>query len=233
MGVDTKQGDKIDLNLLFTTSEGKKVRLSDLLIPNRPFIITPVYYDCPHLCGFFLNGALEAFNNLGLKIGDDFSVITVSFDTSETPIDATKKGTPFRERYHDTSLGRKGWHFLVGDPSNVDPLMKSIGFNYLPDQGEFAHSAVMVILSPEGVISQYFTGVTFNVSDVKLAVVDASKGRIGSLLDHAMLFCFRFDPYKGKYTLAASLFLRLGVILTVILISIGMAFIIKSRKINA
>ena len=109
---------------------------------------------------------------------------------------------------------KSGWHFLVGEPENVNKLMNQIGFHYIEDKGEFAHSAAIMLLTHDGEISQYFTGIDFRPFDVKLALVEASKGKVGSIIDHVLLFCFRFDPTKGRYTWAAFNIMRLGGILT-------------------
>lgn len=211
--VTTQLGAQVDFSLRFTDSNGREVALSELVTQKKPIILTPVYYSCPRLCGLVLNAFTILLNNLGLALGKDYEVLTVSFDSTETPQQAEKR----LKKYHEQLVGvaeedKKSWNFLVGQNESVEKLMKSIGFGYKDDNGEFAHSAAIMILSPTGKISQYFTDINFPAEDVRLALIEASEGKIGNAIDHFLLFCYRFDPTKGKYTLVAWNFVRLGVI---------------------
>jgi protein SCO1/2 len=225
VGVDKDRlGKTVDMNLSFTDSSGAEIRLRDLVASGRPLIITPVYYRCPRLCGFFLSGFIELLNNLTLSLGSDFNIATVSFDPEEDAQAALKQEQSFKALYKAKQPGSlAGWHFLVGKPETVTALMQQIGFKYFKDGPEYAHTAAFMILTPSGEISQYFTGIEFPAWDVRLALVEAAKGAIGSAIDHVLLFCFRFDPTKGKYTWAAFNFMRVGVILCVLSIA-AMAF---------
>lgn len=202
-GITFNRGGTVDTMLTFTDSEGRRVTLSELMLPERPTILIPAYYECPRLCGLLLEGAFKGLNALDLKLGEDYSVVTVSFNAAEGPPLAAEKAAFYRSQLVAPERSRQSWHFLVGEPDQINPLMRSIGFHFKPDQGEFAHAATLVVLTPDGKISQYLTGVTFAGFDLRLALVEASQGKIGSALDHALLFCFRFDPTKGKYTWAA------------------------------
>lgn len=216
-GLTTVLGDQVDLGLEFYTAKNEKISLSKLLSGSKPVILTPVYYGCPRLCGLVLQAFTKLLNNIDLKLGDDFEVVTVSFDSTEKPDLAAERGQNYHQLIAQNQKNPDKWHFLVGEEPNVAKLMKQIGFHYVSDKGEFAHSAVIMVLSPAGKISQYFTDINFSPSDVKLALVEASQGKIGSLIDHFLLFCYRFDPTKGKYTLAAWRFIQIGVFLCVII----------------
>lgn len=203
--IDQKLSQQLDLDLTFTNDSGSQIQLKELFVPGRPVIITPVYYHCPRLCGLLLDGALELFKKLELDIGSEYQVITVSFDPTDTyKLARDKSDKFFGELASSHQLKeRKGWDFLVGDERNVHTLMEQLGFKYLKDKDDFAHSAILVLITPEGKISRYFFGIDFPAWDVRLSLIEASQGGIGSLLDHALLLCFRFDPIKGKYAWVA------------------------------
>ncbi len=210
VGLSTELGAQIDLSLQFQDSTGETVTLQDYVSGGRPLVLVPAYYDCPRLCGLLLSGVVDALNRLKLTIGEDYQVVTVSFDTSEKPALAAKRHKTYTDRYTGEGNAALGWRFLVGDKENVYPLMNQIGFHFKPDEGEFAHTAAIMLLTPDGKISQYFSDVTFPAWDVRLALVEASQGAIGSAMDHVYLFCFRFDPTKGRYTWAAYNVARAG-----------------------
>lgn len=218
MGLSTSLGQPVDLGLEFTDSEGQKVRLKELSLKQRPLIIVPVYYSCPRLCGLLMSGVRDLLNQIELKIGQDYSVIAVSFNSEDRPEQAARRKLQYTKDFKGHGDLAAGWHFLVGEQDQIDLLMNQIGFNYRPDGKEFAHTSAMILLTPNGEISQYFTGIDFSAWDTKLALIEASQGNIGSALDHALLFCFRFDPSKGKYTWAAVNVMRAGGVLTLVLL---------------
>lgn len=201
-GLALKQGDKVNLDLVFTDSNGQRVRLGDLFAPRRPVVLIPAYYHCPRLCGLVLDGAVKLLNELEFTLGEHYQVVTLSFDSTEKPELADKTAGKYRSKFKTPVDAERGWHFLVGEPGPIRELMESVGFRYREDKGEFAHSAALILLTPKGEISQYFTGVSYSPSDFRLALVDASNGAIGSILDQVFLFCFRYDHLQGKYTWA-------------------------------
>lgn len=223
VGLSTTLGDKVDLSLEFTDSNGKTFPLSDLTASGKPILLLPVYYTCPRLCGLTLNGLVKGLNELTLELGDDYEMATVSFNSDDTPERADKRAKEFRAKFKTPELAESGWHFLVGEEKNVSELMQQIGFKYKSDKSEFSHTTALMVLTPTGEISQYFSGISFPGWDLRLALVEASKGSIGTAIDHALLFCFRFDPTKGKYTWAAFNVMRAGAILTLLLIA-GLIF---------
>lgn len=228
-GVTTKLGTQVDLENTFLDESGQTVRLRDVAKDGRPFIIIPAYYSCPRLCGLVLNGVKEVLPQVGLKLDEDFRVLTVSFDPSDTPAQALERANESRVALPDAQTAARGWRFLTGNEANVKRLMDQIGFHYLRDNGEFAHSAAIMILTPEGQISQYFTGISFTPGDVKLALVEAGRGSIGSAIDHFLLFCFRFDQTKGRYTWAAFNVMRAGGALTLVLLA-GLILFLRRRE---
>jgi len=225
----TNPGDQVDLTYKFTDSFGRDVVLSEYLEDGIPAIIVPSFYNCPRLCGLVLTGVTELLNKMNLELGQDYHVLVVSFDSTETPEHATKIREKYLSKFNGRGDANSGWHYLVGSEENVSGLMDQLGFQYLPDGDDFAHTAAIMLLTPGGKISQYFTGISFPDWDVRLALVEASQGAIGSAIDQVLLFCFRFDPNKGRYTWFALNVMRAGGSLTLLLL-FGLMFILWRRE---
>ena len=194
-------GNQIDLDLSFTLQNGEKKKISELLSKNKPLVIAPLYFECPRLCNLSQSGLLETINKNKLKLGSDYDVISISFNDKDTQKSALKYAEVYRSKLSET-LDKSAWQFAVTDKETISKLMKGIGFSFKEDKGQFIHSAGMIVLTPKGVISRYFYGIKFPPNQLRLALVEATKGKIGSSFDKIMMFCFRFDPTKGKYTLA-------------------------------
>lgn len=212
----TQLGAKIDMDLNFIAEDGTKGRLRDFAKDGRPFILAPAYYHCPSLCGLLLGAVQRLVGEMDLKLNQDYRIITVSFDLEDTTARAAARASALRSELSNAESAAEGWRFLISDGQSSATLMNQIGFHYLPDKGEFAHAAALMILTPDGQISQYFTDINAAGRDVKLALVEASRGSIGSAIDHVMLFCFRFDQTKGRYTWAAFNIMRAGGALTLV-----------------
>jgi protein SCO1 len=180
------------------------------------------------LCTEVLNGLLKAVNDINLQVGSDFDVLTVSFNSKETPSLASAKKAAYVKAYKYDGAN-KGWHFLTGTQPSIDMLTKTAGFRYVydPKSHLFAHGAAIMVLTPQGKISHYFYGVEFSARDLRLALVEASQGKIGTATDQILLFCFHYDPSQGKYSAYALNFVRLGGIITIICLGI---FIVRHRK---
>ncbi len=232
VGIFTRLGAEVTLSGNFTNSDGKTQPLREFLRPNLPTVIIPVYYRCPRLCGLTLDGVIALLNELPLSVGKEFTVLAVSFNPAEKSEEAREARAKFAQRLKqngDSDLG--GFEFLVGNQEEVSKLMDDVGFRYLPDGVDFAHSSAVMILTPQGVISQYFTGIQFSPWDVRLALVEASQGKIGNALDHLLLYCFRFDPLQGKYTWAVTGVLRIGGVLTLLCLgAVYGVFVFKGRR---
>jgi protein SCO1/2 len=225
----TQLGAKIDLNLTFTAEDGTTGPLSKFAKDGRPFILAPAYYHCPSLCGLLQGTIKRLIGEMGLVLNQDYRILMVSFDTEDTAERARARAESLWEGISDRSSAEAGWRFLVTQGDSAPTLMNQIGFKYLPDKGEFAHAAALMILTPDGQISQYFTDVNAAARDVKLALVEASRGSIGSAIDHVMLFCFRFDQTKGKYTWAAFNIMRAGGALTLLFLA-GLVLFLRRRE---
>lgn len=201
VGIIEHLGQNIDLDIRVNDESGVERSLRELAIANHPIIIVPVYFSCPRLCGLILKGVTKMIQDLGLPIGKEYSVLAVSFNSKETSALAKERSSKYLADVADLKEAPRGFRFLTGTPSNINKLMEEIGFKYTPDGDEFAHTAMLAVLSPNGMISRYFYGVIFPAQEVRMALVEASQGRIGNTLDKVMYFCFRYDHLTGKYSL--------------------------------
>ena len=228
--ISPRLGEVLDPNLTFTDSTGKTALLKDFARAERPFIVVPVYYNCPRLCGFLLDGVTKLIGELDLLLGTDYTILTVSFAATESTQLAAKRKEKFLNDIGNPPGAMDGWRFLVGTKQHIDPLMTSLGFGYKPDGEDFAHGAALFVLTPHGEISQYFTGIDFSPKDVRLALVEASKGRIGSAIDQILLFCFRFDHTQGKYTWAVVNVIRVVGALTLLFLVSLIYFLYRGAR---
>jgi len=205
VGITEHLGDQIDLNLEFTDENGKTVLLKDYFTGDLPVILNLVYYECPMLCTFVLNGLTSGLTNLKWSVGEKFRVVTLTIDPEETPELALLKKKAYLEKYKRTGTD-KNWPFLTGSAENIRQLAKQIGFGYRYDdeQKDYAHAAAIFFLTPEGQISRYLYGVQYEPRDIKLALLEASKGKIGNVVDRLLMFCYHYDPKGKKYALFAT-----------------------------
>ncbi len=197
--IEEKIGDFLDLHLRFTDEKGKEVQLSQFFQPDRPVLMSIVYYDCPNLCGLHLSGLGEAVGQLPQEFKEKFKVVVLSMDANETPALAKKKKENYMKKY---SFPEKNWSFLTGKEKNILSVSNQLGFRFRWDDKQkiFAHLPVAYILTPSGKISRYLYGVEFEAKTLRLSLVEASKGQIGSVMDRIILFCFQFDPRQARYS---------------------------------
>jgi protein SCO1/2 len=203
-------GAQAPLDLPFADESGRPVTLRQYF--GKPVILALVYYQCPSLCNLVLNGVLRSVKGLALHSGSDYEVVAVSFDPRETPEMASAK----KASYLRSGAGN-GWHFLTGPESSSKALADAVGFRYAYDalSNQYAHGSAIMILTPEGRVAQYFYGIDYPARDVRLGLVEASNGRIGSAIDQVMLYCYHYDPSNGKYGLVIMNTLRLAGLATV------------------
>jgi protein SCO1 len=215
IGFEQRLGESIGLDLGFRDETGNPVRLGDYF-GTKPVILTLAYYECPMLCGVVLDGLAQSLRALSLDIGEQFVVVTVSFDHRETPAHAAAKKAQSLRSYARPRAA-EGWHFLTGDAASIWQLTEAVGFRYAYDaeSGQFAHAAGLVVLTPQGKIARYLYGIEFAPKDLRLALVEASAGQIGSPVDQLLLFCYRYDPTTGQYGLIIMNVLRLAGLITV------------------
>jgi len=218
VGIDQNLGDDLPLELSFLDETGATVRLGDYF-GERPVILSLVYYECPMLCGVAMEGLISNLRILGLDLGRDFQIVNVSIDPGETPSIAAGKKIDYLARLGKTDeVTASGWHTLTGKQGAIDELASAIGFRYVYDElsGEYAHGAAIMVITPDGEISRYFYGVEYPAVDLRLGLVEAAAGQIGTVGDQVMLLCYRYDPVTGKYGFAIWATLRTAGALTIL-----------------
>lgn len=217
---DQRLGAELPLDAAFVDEDGRSVVLGDYF-GARPVVLTFVYYDCPMLCTLALNGLASSLGVVDLDVGREIEVVAVSFDPGEGPAEARAAKAAALARFGRPESA-SGWHFLTGGEDQIARLTEAAGFayTYLPEDDEYAHTSGIVIATPQGEISKYFFGIEYPPKDVRLALVEASSSRIGTVVDQVLLYCFRFDPEQGKYTAATLRIVRLFGALTVLALAL-------------
>jgi protein SCO1/2 len=228
VGIEQHLNQQIPPELTFHDETGKQVRLADYF-GRKPMILNLVYYQCPMLCGEVLNGLESALRVLKFDVGNQFDVLTVSFDPRETPAMATAKKAEFLKRYGRPGAAQ-GWHFLTGPQQSIDALTEAAGFQYEydPKSGQFAHTTAIMVLTPEGRIAQYYYGVEYAPKDLRLGLIQASQNKIGNLVDQVLLYCYHYDPATGKYGAVIMRILRLAGAATIL--TLGLFMVLMFRK---
>jgi protein SCO1/2 len=227
VGITDRRGEAVPLDLEFTDDTGRTVRLAEYFEPGKPVILTLNYYRCPMLCNLILNGLVDGLNGLDWSVGEEFTLLTVSFDPTEKSELAEVKKRAYLTQYTRPSA-RDGWHFLVGSAESVDALTEAVGYGLRYDEktGEYAHPSTIIFLTPKGVISLYMDDVMYEPRDLRLALVEASQGAIGSPLDQIALFvCFQYDPESNSYQPVAWKIMRSGGLLTLLTLASGLGFL--------
>jgi len=216
VGFDQRLGESVPLDLAFTDEAGRSVKLADYF-GKKPVVLSLVYYDCPMLCTLSLNGLAGALEVLSFVPGQEFEVLTVSFDSRETPALAAAKKKAYMARYRRPGA-HAGWHFLTGSDESIAALTRAVGFRYVWDEAtrQFAHPAGVVVLTPEAKISHYLFGVEYAPKDLRLALVAAASGRIGNAADRLLLYCYSYDPQNGRFSASILNIVRLLAVLTVV-----------------
>ena len=220
VGIQQNLNQQVPPDLMFTDDLGRKVRLGDYF-GQKPLILNFVYYGCPMLCGEELSGLESALRVLKFDVGKEFEVITISFDPRNTPEIAAKKKEQILRRYRRPGA-EQGWHFLVGQTGAIDAVTRAAGFQYEydPTTGQFAHSTAILVLTPPGKIAQYYYGIEYPPKDLRLALVEASQNRIGNVVDELLLYCYHYDPEKGKYSATVLRVLRLMAVATLLCLGV-------------
>jgi protein SCO1 len=214
-GVDVQEhlGELVALDAVFTDASGRTVPLRDVLPRTRPVLLTLVYYTCPLLCNLIINEQIRSMRELGLVLGKDYDAVTVSIDPRDTPAQSLE-----RRRRHLQSMGlpeTAPWNFLTGTEESIQQLAESVGFKYVYDASirQYAHPAVVTVLTPEGAVSRYLYGTSFSSKDVRFALVEAAGGRVGTSFDRVILSCFKYDTATRRYGFYIFGFLRIGALM--------------------
>ena len=230
VGITQRLGAQIPLNATFKDENGNVVRLSSYF-GKQPVVLILAYYRCPMLCSEVLSGAATALKDVGFKIGNQFQVLTVSFDPRDTPQLASDKKRTFISEYGDP-LAANGWHFLTGEKGQIDLLANAVGFNYSYDAktGQYAHAAGLIVISPKGKVAQYFYGVEFPSRDLHLAIVQSSAEKIGSFADEIILYCCKYDLGTGRYQAVISRVLQIVGAFTILIVGGGLLLFFRMDR---
>jgi protein SCO1 len=229
VGIDQKLNQSIPLSLTFHDENGQTVELAQFF-GQKPVILTLVYYNCPMLCTQVLNGVESGLKELPTDIGKQFEVVTVSIDPTESHVLAKVKQEMYVGMYGRPGAAQ-GWHFLTGEEPQIKQLADAVGFRYAydPDTKQFAHASAIMLLTPQGKISRYFYGIQYPSRDLRLGLVEASEGKIGTPVDQVLLFCYHYDPATGKYGLLISHVIQAGGALTVLILGIAMLILFRGE----
>jgi protein SCO1 len=207
-------GDRVPEEARLVDSEGQPFRLKDELHRGKPLVLALVYYRCPQLCKLTLSGLTRALRESGMKLGRDYRAVVVSIDPGETARDAAES-----KRGHMQALGvsptTPDWRFATATEAEIQALARATGFKYRYDapSKQFEHVSVSFVLSEDGRISRYLYGIENPARDMKLALVEAGKGKVGTAFDRVLLTCFKYDPAKRSYGPYALAFVRIGALL--------------------
>jgi protein SCO1/2 len=231
VGFDQNLDAQLPLDLEFTDSTGKAVKLGDYFQGDKPVVLSLGYYECPMLCSLVRNGLFESFKELDFTIGQDFQVLIVSIDPGETPDDAELKRRSSIIQY-GRSTSPEGWNFLVGSENNIRALADVIGFRYAYDAkiDEYVHPSGVVVLTPGGRVARYFFGIEFPAQTMRLGLVEAAGNKIGSPIDQLLLTCYHYDPVSGEYTVAIMNIIRMLGLGTILIIGTAMLIMLKRDR---
>lgn len=219
IGIVEHLGDTLPLDLVFNNEKGANVTLRELI--NKPTILTLVYFDCPGLCSPLLDGVSEVIEKMDLELGKDYQVLTISFNTEDTPERAVEKKQNFLKKH--SSAHSESWIYLTGDSANITKIVDAVGFKYKKAGNDWIHAAVITVLSPKGMITRYLYGTSFLPFDLKMAIVEAQKGIPRPTINRILEFCYNYDPSGRRYVLdvtkvSATIILFLAVILLITLL---------------
>jgi protein SCO1 len=215
VGIDQRLNQQVPLDLQFKDETGNTVKLGDYFQSGRPVILNLVYYTCPMLCGEELSGEASALSVLKFTPGNEYEVVSVSFNPDETPKDAAAAKQEYIARINEHlehKTNGDGWHFLTGQQAEIKQLAEAVGFRYHrdPASGQFIHATAIMIVTPTGKLAQYYYGVEYSPKDLRLGLIEASHDKIGTLVDQVLLYCYHYDPKTGRYGAVITNIIRLA-----------------------
>lgn len=221
VGIEPKIGNFVDLSTEFIDESGQTVSLGRYFQGSKPVIFSVVYFNCPSLCNYHLNGLTETMKKLKWTVGDKFELVALTMNHREGYELAAQKKQSYIDEYGRPE-SEDGWHFLTGTEENIKKITDQVGFGFswMEEKQEYAHASAAIIMTPGGKISRYLNGIEFDKKDLRLALLEASNGKIGNVVDQIVMFCFQFDPTKNKYSLYAFNLMRLGAGLMVLVLAI-------------
>ncbi|MEM7181177.1 MAG: SCO family protein [Spirochaetota bacterium] len=221
VGIFENPGVSLDLQAPFRDQNGQDVTLAKYFTSSKPVLLALIYYKCPNLCNFQLNGLTKALKEMKWTVGKEFSLVAISIDAKETPEIASKKRDAYLKEYARVEAD-KGWHFLTGPEESIHKISAQVGFRFKwnEETEQWAHSAATYVMTPDGKLSRYLYGIGYEAKTLRLSLVEASQGKIGDIVDRFVLFCFQFNPEKNQYTLYAYNLMRVAASITVLFLGI-------------
>lgn len=230
--IEEKLGQVLSRDISFLNEKGEAVTLGHFFDIGNPIIISPVYFNCPGLCNFHLNGLMDALKALDWNAGEKYVLLAISFDSKETPTLAQAKKDSYMKVYERRGT-EDGFHFLTANEENVQKFISSVGFKmkWLEDRQEWSHGSAAIVVNPEGKITRYLPGILFEARDVRLALNESMAGKVGNFVDALVLYCFHYNPSKGKYSPYVFNIMKLGALLTVLILMIWLIpFWLRTRR---
>ena len=230
LGFVQNLGAQLPLNAQLRDSTGQSVHLGDL-VQRRPTVLVLGYFHCPNLCGLVRADLIEALGRSDLRTGKDFDVAVVTIDAREKTADAASAKAADLEQYGHPGAA-SSWHYLTGPQDQLQAIAQTAGFNFQYDAGidQFAHPAGLVIVAPGGRISRYVLGLDYKLRDLRLALVEASHGTVGSVTDSVLLLCYCYDPKSGRYTITVMRVMQIAGVATAIMLGLGIAVAMRWPK---
>jgi protein SCO1/2 len=231
VGIDEHLGDKIPLDLKFAASSGDSVTLESLFEEDKPVLLNPVYYNCPMLCSMVINAVYQGVNDVKWNPGEDFDIITFSINPDEDFRVAASVKDSILQKF-DRKGASDGWHFLTGKQEAIAELTDAVGFNYerLEKKGQFAHSAAVMFLSPNGTITRYLYGINYKEFDIRNGLYEAADGEIGSTIEKVVLYCFVYDADANSYVAVAWRIMQISGFVTMAALGIFLGFMWFGHK---
>jgi len=230
VGVDEKLGTVVDGSLEFVAENGRPVPLRSYLNQGRPVILNFVYYSCPMLCSMVLNGVTSSIRELDWTPGKEYEIITVSFDPRETHELAAAKKQAYLASFDRPA---PGWHFLADNNDNARKLAAQVGYKYNWDKSrqQYAHTAALVMLTPDGKVARYLYGIKYKPFDLRLGLTEAAQGRVqGTRMEQMLLYCFQYDPNARSYVMTARNIMRAGGALTVLILGVTLMRLFRRER---
>ncbi len=231
VGIEEHLGEKIPLDLTFATSEGDSVTLATLMEGNKPVLLNPVYYECPMLCSMVIEAVYSGVSDLKWTPGDEYNIITFSIDPEEdSKLAAATKDSMITKLGRESA--REGWYFLSGKEEPIKKLTEAIGFKYkkVEERDQFAHSAAIMFLSPDGTLTRYLYGIEFDEFSLRNALYEAADGEVGSAVERVLLYCYQYDADSNSYVAVAWRIMQLGGFATVLILGIFIGLLWLKEK---
>jgi protein SCO1/2 len=212
--IEERLNAQVPVGATFLDQDGKPVRIADFLGKGKPVVLALVYYECPMLCGLVLGGMARGMKETGLELGKDYTALSISFDPREKPAQGFVRQKHYLQSF-DKADRKDVWPFLVGQEPQIHLVTDAVGFRYKFDEEtkQYAHGAAILVLTPDGRVSRYLYGVEFPGRDLRLALVEAADGKVGTSFDRFLLTCYRYDPVARKYVPYAMGIVRAGALL--------------------